>query len=152
MPYILVILILGLSVPADAGFRMFGPNGQFVNATETEAERLEREQREAVHRARAADAERIANHNRAMNEDQAKSLAPKQLPHQNPMPVAEDDGGAAPGGHRRKEFRDKYGFGTPASMYNAVRQERQALKRERQAAEKREANRRAQTVQKPPYF
>jgi len=151
MRYIIAVMILSISIQASAGFRMFGPNGQFVNATETEAERMEREQREAAHRARAADAERIANHNRAMNDDQAKSRAPKQLPHQNPMPVAEDDGGAAPGGHRRKEFRDKYGFGTPASMYRAIRQERQALQRERQAEEKRETNRRAQTVPKP-YF
>ena len=150
MPIIIAIILLSVTINADAGFRMFGPGGQFVNATETTEERAERERREAAHRARAAELERIANNNRAANQDVTDKKS-KPIPHQvQPAEVAEDDG-AAPGGHRRRIFRDKYGFGTPASMYNAIKQEREALKRERQAAERREINRRAQTVPRPRF-
>lgn len=154
MPIIITIILLCLSVPAHAGFRMYGKNGQFVNATESHEEIAERYQREDEHRASANAIETDAWRARDARESSTKGKPSPSIPYQcppQPNYVNKYNDGPDPGGHRRHVFRDKYGFGTPAGMYNAIRAERKALQRERKAAAKREANRKAQTVTMPKF-
>lgn len=57
MPIIIAIILLSVTISADAGFRMFGPGGQYVDASESPEERAEREKREASYRARTKEIE-----------------------------------------------------------------------------------------------
>lgn len=138
MNHILILaILLAAATPAQAGFKFYGANGQTMNSTETEEERTNRVARETQHVT-------IVN-------DWYRSLpplvpeapaSPQRRDRKNPISLKEVDaewkpkldGGPAPGGHRRHEWREKTGFNTPAERTRyrrAVREEKERLRKEK---------------------
>lgn len=144
---ILAALLLSVATSASAGFKYFGKKGEFMNSTETVQERNEREYQEAL---RMQQVNQFwQNRPDLPHPDQNRKVSQPQVQEEE-QPASGNLRRPAPGGHQRHEFRDKYGFGTPASLYYNIREERKALQKERQAAEKRNAIQRSQTLKRVP--
>ena len=94
-----ILLLMALSAPSHAGFKYFGKNGQYVNATETDQERAERMNREEAYKGESNKLEKsIADMNAKppvveMRAAQEEKPAEQEVIYQ-----------AAPGGHRRHEL------------------------------------------------
>ena len=121
---VIVIAMAMATASAHAGFKMYGPGGQHMTSSETEAERVEREAREAAHR--------------QVVEEYRQSITPQPVEkpprprRKNPLSVEDVekgkppiiDDGPRPGGHRRHIWREQTGFSTPAARTRYIKEMR----------------------------
>lgn len=140
---ILTIILILASTIAHAGFKMYGPGGQHMTSSETEAERAEREAREAAHR--------------QVVEEYRQSITPQPVEkpprprRKNPLSVEDVekgkppiiDDGPRPGGHRRHIWREQTGFNTPAARTRHIKEmRRQKLEEQKERARQGKINNR----------
>ena len=121
---VIVIAMAMATASAHAGFKMYGPGGQHMTSSETEAERVEREARDAAHR------QLVEEYRQSITPQPAKKQPRKQR--KNPLSVEDVekgkppiiDDGPRPGGHRRHIWREKTGFATPAARTRYIKEMR----------------------------
>lgn len=122
---VLVFLIL-VAPPAQAGFKMFGPNG-YMNSSETDEERSARELQDEQNRKIAEQAEATTPRRPPTHRKTGENPLSMEDVERGKPPVIDD--GPRPGGHRRHLWREQTGFNTPAER-TRYRMEIQRLNRE----------------------
>ena len=130
---ILLALILA-ATPAQAGFKMFGPNGA-MNSSETDEERATREANEAEYRQiRDELREQTARHANPPRTRSTRIYSQEELLQGKPYDGPTNVRGPRPGGRRRHLWREQTGFNTPAEKTRYEREIRRLnreLKKER---------------------
>jgi len=131
---IIVLALLLAATSAQAGFKMFVPNGA-MNSSETDEERATRETNEAEYR-RVRDElrEQTARHANPPRTRPTRIYSQEELLQGKPYDGPTNVRGPRPGGHRRHLWREQTGVSTPAERTRyrmEVYRLKQELKKER---------------------